>query len=562
MKLTFKTFPELTAAFDLIDASLPKNQAPDMLFIVKNIRCFSDWSVVPLSDLTILTGPNSSGKSTILQALAAFHFDQKSLSGQIRGLAGDEGPSYVGFSCDWRLFTWGANRLNRHTGHSLDSQFASDFTSTFLSFAPFLSSDDTLETAGAPYKRFTWILEIEATSYFSNVVSVFLFGDERCIGFLSFHETGAADEVYGAMKLLPETCSHVFGDDKGKEVLEVLTSQPVWRRDRLNRHFSKKIDATAAWKALAQQPAYCLSESRNFLNFSFQSGPQLVLEYGTDRVGDIALLSLLVTRIFHIPAMLIPLHQFSQKALGRGGGATYLVPVREVPDDLVFEFSSWHGNLHCDTTTNSAYRGVAISCATGKKADVQEINDWLRQMLATECRLAFQSHQIVERQAANRGSRAPNRQRKLERRVELFLKIGKNTRVKFSEVGTGVSQVLPVIATSLSGVPGCDLISQPELHLHPRAQSILGDLFLLSARKGRKKVIETHSEHLILRLLRRVSEASRSRSKTKLPGIRLIYIDPASEGSECHLIRIDEQGQFLDAWPRGFFEERFDDLFA
>ena len=269
-----------------------------------------------------------------------------------------------------------------------------------------------------------------------------------------------------------------------------------------------------------------------------------------------------MTRVFHVPAMLIPLHQFSQGSLS-GTGADYLEPVREVPGDLVFEFSgASSGHLHCDTTTNSAYAGVARSCAEGKKAHIQEINEWLRQMLATECRLAFQIHQVVERQAATRGSRASNRQRTFDLKVELFLKVGKNARVTFSQVGTGVSQVLPVIATSLSGEVGCDLISQPELHLHPRAQSILGDLFLHSANKGRKKVIETHSEHLILRLLRRVSEASRGNSKKKLPGIRLVYIAPASEGSECHLIRIDEHGQFLDAWPSGFFEERFDDLFA
>jgi len=72
--------------------------------------------------------------------------------------------------------------------------------------------------------------------------------------------------------------------------------------------------------------------------------------------------------------------------------------------------------------------------------------------------------------------------------------------VKLSDVGVGVSQVLPIIVQSSISGNGILLIEQPELHLHPALQANLADVFIHS---GGHVLIETHSEHLILRILRR-----------------------------------------------------------
>lgn len=77
------------------------------------------------------------------------------------------------------------------------------------------------------------------------------------------------------------------------------------------------------------------------------------------------------------------------------------------------------------------------------------------------------------------------------------------------DVGFGTSQVLPIILACLSAKPGqLIIIEQPELHLHPRAQSSLCDMFIATRIKGIRFLIETHSEHLLLRLRRRIAETS------------------------------------------------------
>lgn len=131
-----------------------------------------------------------------------------------------------------------------------------------------------------------------------------------------------------------------------------------------------------------------------------------------------------------------------------------------------------------------------------------------------------------------------------------------STRVSLSDVGVGVSQVLPIIAQVVLGRGGVTLIEQPELHLHPGAQTQLGDLLASSVRSGGQVIVETHSEHLLLRLLRRIRGGELSASD-----LEVVYVDSLpSGGSVARRLRIDDGGEFLDEWPHGFFEERVDEL--
>ena len=145
------------------------------------------------------------------------------------------------------------------------------------------------------------------------------------------------------------------------------------------------------------------------------------------------------------------------------------------------------------------------------------------------------------------------------------------------DVGYGVSQVLPVLL-SLSLLDGQTLLlQQPELHLHPRLQASLADvivrsLFPLATEDGKETrrlaagqvIIETHSEALIRRIQRRI----RSGFKGEPPECRLdphdvavLYVHKPEGTSVVTELQVDEDGDFLDAWPDGFFEERLLDLF-
>ena len=133
----------------------------------------------------------------------------------------------------------------------------------------------------------------------------------------------------------------------------------------------------------------------------------------------------------------------------------------------------------------------------------------------------------------------------------------KDIHLSHRDLGVGISQVLPVLVNSIANSDTTVLIEQPELHLHPRLQGDLADLFIDTAIKGEQQntyIIETHSEALILRLLRRVREGV-----INPDDIAILYVSPSEHGSMVKHIRVDADGDFLDRWPNGFFEETYRD---
>jgi hypothetical protein len=140
-------------------------------------------------------------------------------------------------------------------------------------------------------------------------------------------------------------------------------------------------------------------------------------------------------------------------------------------------------------------------------------------------------------------------------------------RLDPSDVGVGISQVLPIIVGAV--LPGGSVVAieQPELHIHPAMQVALGDLFIEGAKKRDMTfLIETHSEHLILRLLRRIRETSDDELPPGLPEVKpedisVLYVDKDEGGMRISSLPIDDSGEFTERWPRGFFVERGEELF-
>lgn len=177
--------------------------------------------------------------------------------------------------------------------------------------------------------------------------------------------------------------------------------------------------------------------------------------------------------------------------------------------------------------------------------------------------------------------------------------------VSILDVGYGVSQVLPIIFKCFSSRGKIILIEQPELHLHPKLQANLADLFAISALFfDNTFILETHSENLMLRYQRRLRDKTLGQGTYELLGIKrkilsrvafkdkdlrelkeifretdfydklfhslteekikiqplAISMDKRKKTSFCKKIKLTDDGEFIGEWPDGFFDERFDEI--
>lgn len=121
-----------------------------------------------------------------------------------------------------------------------------------------------------------------------------------------------------------------------------------------------------------------------------------------------------------------------------------------------------------------------------------------------------------------------------------------------TQVGVGVSQVLPILVLALLADSGSTLVfEQPELHLHPKVQSRLADFFVSMTRLGKQCIVETHSEYLINRLRYRSASAE---ADDVAKDVMIYFVEKEDGASIYRRVRIDELGS-LDVWPAGFFDE-------
>ena len=144
-------------------------------------------------------------------------------------------------------------------------------------------------------------------------------------------------------------------------------------------------------------------------------------------------------------------------------------------------------------------------------------------------------------------------------RYELYVtKYKGGPEVHLTDVGFGVSQVLPVLVLCYYAREGSILIlEQPEAHLHPKVQSELADV-LIDVVKNRniQIILESHSEHLLHRLTRRIAEEEISADDTAL------YSCQINEGvSEIEPLEMDKFGN-ISNWPQNFFGDEMGDLAA
>ena len=137
---------------------------------------------------------------------------------------------------------------------------------------------------------------------------------------------------------------------------------------------------------------------------------------------------------------------------------------------------------------------------------------------------------------------------------ELKVSINENCKsLDLTHVGVGVSQVLPILVMSLLADPDTTLVfEQPELHLHPKVQTLLADFFISMSLQKKQCIVETHSEYLINRLRYRTASADEN---SHWPNdLKLYFVERSNEGSVFNEVKINEYGAVLE-WPEGFFDQ-------
>jgi len=121
-----------------------------------------------------------------------------------------------------------------------------------------------------------------------------------------------------------------------------------------------------------------------------------------------------------------------------------------------------------------------------------------------------------------------------------------------TNVGVGVSQVLPIIVMALLAENPCLLIfEQPELHLHPKVQARLADFFLSIGISGKQCLLETHSEYLVERFRRRIAEAP---ADALVETLNIYFTARVGGETKCRRFDVSEFGAIAD-YPPDFFDQ-------
>jgi len=229
---------------------------------------------------------------------------------------------------------------------------------------------------------------------------------------------------------------------------------------------------------------------------------------------------------------------------------SYLGPLREYPKRSYI----WPGNSPLDVGTKGEntiaalldVRAKNLKSDTGKRnlkhnKPIDEIiQDWLQQMKMLE---SFSLKPLADG------------------RKDYEVKVKKNkasSEVLITDVGFGVSQILPVLVLCYYVPEGSIiLLEQPEIHLHPSVQADLADILVdVVMNRNVQIIVESHSEHLLRRLQRRIAEEVIPSDK-----VNLYFCRMENGASQIEKLQLDDDG-YINNWPPNFFGDEMGDLIA
>jgi predicted ATPase len=231
-------------------------------------------------------------------------------------------------------------------------------------------------------------------------------------------------------------------------------------------------------------------------------------------------------------------------------GVSYLGPLREEPK----RHYAWAGDTPEDVGSRGERWVSAFLAASDRKISL----GYKQRAKSFEALIAAELQRL---ELIHSFSVTPLAKGVREYRVRV--KVGEGaSEVSIPDVGFGVSQVLPVLVQCFYAPRGSTVIvEQPELHLHPAVQQNLADLFIDASKSyeggtGRKVqfLIESHSEHFLRRLQRRIAEQQITRDE-----VAIYFCGSNPGGSTIEPLEVDLYGN-IQNWPRNFFGDQITDM--
>ena len=530
-----------------------------------NFRSFSNTQVIEFAPVTLLFGPNSIGKSSVLMALAYLqqilekgHCDPQKLDAL--------GDKTIG---GFRSLVHGGD-LNSSIKIRLDLEMGSSIYPTDDEDYEFLANSFNAEPLmlpdfGGSVEHFGAELEVAWSNTFERayVRNYRIWINQEYLGSILSSEDGKNTRI-NELKLnhplaVTEAEDHHLQmsaedtPDLPVSLLEVALddivtgdyTSPVDFDDADSHDFylyQREIGVKCQWGAVPQ-----MSE-RLKTNLMFSE-----LEASQEHLNYLMVTSFL-TSAFLEPIRLTKRFLKAYVAIG---------PVRVIPDfDYVPNPNPEQGDWADGRAAwDLLHRNPEISDAS--RHLIKECSRWLgdSDKLNTGYQLANWS--LYDVMKGDNNYEGDNHYLAKKRHL-LFMEKDKKYPLAASQLGTGISQVLPVLAAAHYEPLDLVSIEQPELHLHPRLQVELADLFVQCS-KDRTFLVETHSEHLVLRMLKRMrqrvdEELPADRSGLSPDEISIVFCERTESCVVARKMVLDEDGEFISSWPGGFFAERRKEL--
>lgn len=475
-------------------------------FSVKNFKCIRDSGKIEVKPLTIFIGPNNSGKSSLLQFLLVLK--------QTVEATDTESP-----------FSTHKREGYVDVGGYEDYIFKNEKDSS-LSFKLYFNGKTTIETET--------VIRYKKDEVYVDSFAVDLDGKTIKINSKGEIEQNLIDE-----RLLSETPKIPSGGETARdqiykyrtsEIFEVF--QSFFKKEQLFRRvkfyyipfgFPHNIPfylRNIYSKELLKKKRSEVHES-SLTRYETKDEEKKISEY----LANIEKFSNSMENLQFFP------HDLSTTFKN----LFYVGPLREYPQR--YYFISGEKPIHVGTRGERAVEVLHVTTRTSKDV-FKKINFWFRKLGFGEVSIKPLTESLYTLLVTHPTIR------------KTIKKGHQDLEVNIASVGFGASQILPVIVEGFYAPENAIIIiEQPEIHLHPRLQAEMGDLLIDIAKTGKRLIIETHSEHLLLRIQRKIAEGSIPKED-----VAVYYFELKEDGAEITELQLDEFGRFTN-WPAGFFEE-------